>query len=560
MRREIRYGLRSLDRRPLWMFALWSVPEALPTALSGVAVARAVDQGFLAGRPLVGLAWLASVLVAACFGAVGARQVFHRLGDLVEPFRDRLVTVTVDGSLRTAVRGDNDDGAIARLTHQVEIVRDTYAGLLVLVRGFCVTSVGALVGLASVSPLVLIWTLPPFALGLGLYLATLGLAARRQREYVRSDEELSTTTTRVLGGARDVAAHGAQPWALELAGRSIDAQARAERALAGVAVLRTLCFAVGGWLPLVALLAAGPWLIERGVTAGAILGGLTYVLIGLQPALGSLVQGLGGAGLRFVVTLGRILDTGAAPPPPAPHVASPGGGSVSARGLTFAYGPHAAPVLDRLDLDLPAGAHLAVVGPSGIGKSTFASLCAGLLTPTAGTVAVDGHRPPSPDLRVLIPQEAYVFTGTVAENLTYLSPEAGRVALDRAAEAVGAAELIARLGGPDALIRPAGLSAGERQLIALTRAYLSPAPLAILDEATCHLDPAAEERAESAFAARPGTLIVIAHRISSAQRADTLLVLDGTGAVLGDRATMPERSPMYRELLGHWGAQIQPAS
>lgn len=560
MKREIAYGLRSLRRRPLWMFALWSVPEALPAALSGLAVARAVDDGFLAGRPLVGLAWLGSVLVAACAGAVGARQVFARLGDLVEPFRDDLVASTVDGALHRAVRGDPDDGALARLTHQVEIVRDTYAGLLVLVRGFCVTSVGAIVGLASVSPLILVWTLPPFALGLGLFLATLGLAARRQREYVRSDEELSTMAGRVLGGSRDLAANGARSWALDLAGRSVDAQARAERALAGVGALRTLCFAVGGWLPLVALLAAGPWLAARGVTAGAILGGLTYVLIGLQPALGSLVQGLGGAGLRFVVTLGRILDTRAAPPPPRERTARPRGGSVAARGLTFAYGPHSEPVLRGLDLDLPAGAHLAVVGPSGIGKSTFASLCAGLLTPTSGTVTVDGTGAPTADLRVLIPQEAYVFTGTVAENLTYLSPKASPAAVDRAAAAVGAAELIVRLGGPDAVIRPAGLSAGERQLIALTRAYLSPAPLAILDEATCHLDPAAEERAEAAFADRPGTLIVVAHRISSAQRADTLLVFDGTGAVFGDRATMPERSPMYRELLGHWGAQIQPAS
>ncbi|GIG64976.1 ATP-binding cassette domain-containing protein [Phytomonospora endophytica] len=560
MRREISYGLRSLRRRPLWMFALWSVPEALPTALSGLAVARAVDDGFLAGRPLVGVAWLASVLVAACAGALGARQVFARLGDLVEPFRDDLVRSTVDGALDRAVRGRSDDGALARLTHQVEIVRDTYAGLLVLVRGFCVTSVGAIAGLASVSPLVLIWTLPPFALGLGLFLATLGLAARRQREYVRSDEDLSTVAGRVLGGARDLAAHGARDWALALAGRSVDAQARAERALARVAALRTLCFAVGGWLPLLALLAAGPWLAARGVTAGAILGGLTYVLIGLQPALGSLVQGLGGSGLRFVVTLGRLLDTAAPPPRPSPASGRPRGGAVSARGLTFAYGPHAEPVLRDLDLDLPAGSHLAVVGPSGIGKSTFASLCAGLLTPGAGTVTVDGSPEPAPDLRVLIPQEAYVFTGTVAENLSYHSADASRARLDRAAEAVGAAGLIARLGGLDAPIRPAGLSAGERQLIALTRAYLSPAPLAILDEATCHLDPAAEERAEKAFAERPGTLIVIAHRISSAERAGTVLVLDGTGAVFGDRATMPERSPMFRELLGHWDAQIQPAS
>ena len=102
------------------------------------------------------------------------------------------------------------------------------------------------------------------------------------------------------------------------------------------------------------------------------------------------------------------------------------------------------------------------------------------------------------------------------------------------------------------LLRPADHSAGERQLIALARAYLSPAPVAVLDEATCHLDPAAERRAEEAFADRGGTLLVIAHRISSALRARRVLVLDGTGAAVGDHTTLLASSPLYRLLLGHW--------
>jgi ATP-binding cassette subfamily C protein len=91
------------------------------------------------------------------------------------------------------------------------------------------------------------------------------------------------------------------------------------------------------------------------------------------------------------------------------------------------------------------------------------------------------------------------------------------------------------------------------------RAYLSPAPLVVLDEATCHLDPAAERRAENAFAGR-GTLIVIAHRISSALRADRVLVLDGTGAAVGDHPTLLRTSPLYRDLLGHWEAGRTPAA
>ncbi|HET9141099.1 MAG TPA: ABC transporter ATP-binding protein, partial [Actinophytocola sp.] len=103
------------------------------------------------------------------------------------------------------------------------------------------------------------------------------------------------------------------------------------------------------------------------------------------------------------------------------------------------------------------------------------------------------------------------------------------------------------------------LSAGERQLVALVRAYLSPASLVVLDEATCHLDPVAERRAEEAFADRPGTLIVIAHRISSALRAKRVLVLDGTTAALGDHETLRAVSPLYRDLLGHWQSVPTPA-
>ena len=101
---------------------------------------------------------------------------------------------------------------------------------------------------------------------------------------------------------------------------------------------------------------------------------------------------------------------------------------------------------------------------------------------------------------------------------------------------------------------PAALSAGERQLIALVRAYLSPARLVVLDEATCHLDAVAEERAERAFMARPGSLIVIAHRMTSARRARRILVLDGTRAWLGAHEDLLTDCGLYQELHGHWSA------
>ena len=111
---------------------------------------------------------------------------------------------------------------------------------------------------------------------------------------------------------------------------------------------------------------------------------------------------------------------------------------------------------------------------------------------------------------------------------------------------------MAQIGGYEEEVDASELSAGERQLITLVRAYISPARFVLLDEAACHLDPAAEARVELAFAARPGTLLVIAHRISSALRARRILVLDGAGVALGTHEDLLASSPLYRDLVGHW--------
>jgi ATP-binding cassette subfamily C protein len=487
-------------------------------------------------------------------------MVFRRLGELAEPFRDDLVRRVVGGALRNGVAGQPDHGALARLTRQVEIVRDTYAGLVIVIRGFLVTIVGVVVGVLSVAPTVALVIVPPFLVGLGGFVAMLGLAASRQRVSVLADERLSAAADQVFAGVRDVVAGGTENRAAALVKAPIDEQAAAERALAGVAALRTACFAIGGWLPLLILLFVGPQLVRNGLTAGELLGGATYVLFGLQPALQNFVAGVGGSGLRFVITLGRVLDASRVPAE-TPREQRATGYAVVLEKVTFAYGPHAEPVVRDLDLTVEPGEHLAVVGPSGIGKSTVVSLVCGLRRPGSGAVqlgdtpAIEMDAAELAATRVLIPQEAYVFSGTLRDNLTYLRPDATTADLDAAVAAVGA-----ELGDYDVEIHPQEMSAGERQLVALVRAYLSPAPLVVLDEATCHLDPVAERRAERAFADRPGTLVVIAHRISSALRADRVLVLDGSGAVVGDHESLVRISPLYRDLLGHWEAGRTPAS
>jgi ATP-binding cassette subfamily C protein len=606
---------RSLSRRPrdtAWLVA-WSTVQALPSLAAGWVVAKATGD-FLAGRAEVraGLAWLGVFGLTALAGGLASRQTFLRVAALVEPLRDDLVQIIVTGALRQATleSGRPDTGAVARITHQAEIVRDCFAGLLAVGLTFAFMVVSALAGLATLVPAVLPFAVVPMAVSLVLFCCLLPSLTARQRRSVLGEEAMAESAAAALAGLRDVIACGAEDQvAAELAGR-VTAQADALRALARINMVRTLCLAVGGWLPLILVLAQAPSLLRHGVAPATIIGAVTYIGGILQSALYMLTRGVGGSGIRLAITLQRIVEASGCPldlPAGTPSgagavgagavgagavgagavgagavgagasgatmsgatLSGPAGAGVSRvslRRVSFAYGPHAEPVLRGLDLDVLDGDHLAVVGPSGIGKSTLAGLIAGLLRPTAGEVRLAGvplaDIPAAglPACRVLIPQEAYVFAGTLGENLRYLAPAAPAAQLDASVDAVGVRDVVKRLGGYGAEVTPATLSAGERQLIALVRAHLSPARLVILDEATCHLDPAAAARAEDAFAGRPGALIVIAHRISSALRARRVLVLDGTRAAIGDHASLLASSPLYRDLVGQWGADPGPAT
>ncbi|MFC4586787.1 ATP-binding cassette domain-containing protein [Sphaerisporangium corydalis] len=553
----------ALRRRPGQLVRLlcWSFAEAAPSFVSGQAIAHALDDGFSAARPLTGLAWLAVLAAAWVAAALGARQVLLALAEIVEPFRDTLLSRVVDGTLhRAAATGARpDSAAVARLNRQVELARDSFGAVIAVLRTFLFSVTGVVLGVLTLMGSVLPLVLLPLVGGLALFLTSLPAMARLQRRLILAEERTSASVAAMVDGLRDVTACGAEERVAGEVGQDVEHQARTGQALARLTAVRMLSLAVGGWLPILMVLAATPDLVRDGATAGIILGTLTYVAQSLTPALGSLVQGAGVNGVRLVVALERILTTSARPPSPSTGSAgTPKGLLLRLRGVSFAYGPDAEPVISGLDLAVRDGDHLAVVGPSGIGKSTLAALAAGMLRPHSGRVLIGGVPVDAVDraalcrARVLIPQEAYVFRGTLGENLAYLAEDPSPADMDKAAEAVGMTALADRLGGYEAEVDPAGLSSGERQLIALTRAYLSPARLVLLDEATCHLDPAAEARAEEAFAARDGTLIVIAHRLTSALRARRVLVMDGTHARVGTHKEMIGASPLYQDLMGRW--------
>ncbi|WP_267245647.1 ABC transporter ATP-binding protein [Streptomyces sp. PR69] len=654
---------RFLARRKgvLARLAVWSLLESAQTFLGGYCLAQALDRGFLAGRTDVGLLWLTAAAVAVLAGGPVVRGVFAQLAELVEPLRDGLVRravavalheATEGGAARAATRGHS--AVVSRLTHQTEIARDSFAGLVFTARSFVFTAAGALAGLVSLAPQLLVVVLPPLAAGLLLFLATLRPMAAAQRRFLDRDEAFAELAGSLRTGLRDIVACGTQPAMEQEAQHLIGQAAAAARSLARWAAVRTLALGVAGQLPVLVLLAATPWLLEQGVTAGALLGALAYLAQALLPALHALMTAVGAAGARLLVVLDRLAgqqppmpaeagaraaDRGASPPPlplcPGgvgdPHIPQPGarpqtprtafgrvlkrrtgwifrpvrdssrregprspassggtpgrnpeqteargsgggapgngvrggapaasGPAVECRAVTVSYGPRTRPVVNRLDLTVRAGEHLAVVGPSGAGKSTLTHVLSGLLTPDEGAVWLAGEPVDAmtaaelAQRRVLIPQQAYLFTGTVRENLLQLNPDASSSDGAAAVDALGLGPLTARIGGLDAMLDPAVLSEGERQLLCLARAYAAPAPLLILDEATCHLDPAAEARAERALAERPGTLLVVAHRLSSARRADRVLVLDPAGAVCGTHEELLRRSARYRELFAHW--------
>jgi ATP-binding cassette subfamily B protein len=238
-------------------------------------------------------------------------------------------------------------------------------------------------------------------------------------------------------------------------------------------------------------------------------------------------------------------------------------GEVVLDGVSFGY-DRDRPVLHDVDLAIEPGETLAVVGATGAGKSTIAKLVIRLYDPDAGRVLIDGH-----DLRHVttsslrgqlgvIPQEPFLFSGSMRDNLTFARPEATEEEVVATCRAVGLGELLDRL--PEGLDTPVhergvALSSGERQLLALARAFLARPRVLVLDEATSNLDLASESRIEHALdvVLEGRTAIVIAHRLATAMRADRIAVIeDGRVAELGTAEELLALGGHYAGLHEAW--------
>jgi ATP-binding cassette subfamily B protein len=240
-------------------------------------------------------------------------------------------------------------------------------------------------------------------------------------------------------------------------------------------------------------------------------------------------------------------------------------GHVRFEGVRFGYG-QGAEVLHGIDLDVQAGTTVALVGHTGAGKSTIAKLLARFYDPREGRITIDGH-----DLREVtqaslrgqlgvVPQEGFLFAGTVRENILFGRPDASSEEVAAAARAVGAHEFVLELeDGYDTEVAERGgrLSLGQRQLVAFARALLADPRILVLDEATSSVDISTERRIERALATllTGRTAFIIAHRLSTIRNADLIVVLEhGRIVEQGTHADLIAREGLYLSLYGDWAS------
>ncbi len=444
-----------------------------------------------------------------------------------------------------------------------------------------VNAVVNLLTFAGVAVVLMVMNVPlslaTMAVVVPLVASTVWFRRRSANAYERARERIGTVNANLqegLSGVRVTQAYGREDHNLRqfrrLAQHHLEARLGAQRLVATyfpfVEFLAQVATAV--------VLGVGSTLVRGGsLTPGELIAFLLY-LNQLFPPIQQLSHVFDHYQQARVSTarIGELLATASSTPPPVrPRPIGPLSGRVGFEGVRFRYPGVAEEALVGIDLDIEAGQTVALVGETGAGKSTIVKLVARFYDPTEGTVSVDGMPLHEIDLAAYrrqlgyVPQEAFLFSGTIRDNIAYGRADANDGEVEGAARAVGAHEFIAAL--PGGYLQPVtergrSLSAGQRQLIALARARLVDPAILLLDEATANLDLVNEARVVGAMGAvaRGRTTLLIAHRLQTAMTADRIVVVEaGRIAEEGQHAELLARGGRYAEMWRAFDVAAQPA-
>ncbi|HET6612647.1 MAG TPA: ABC transporter ATP-binding protein [Kofleriaceae bacterium] len=465
--------------------------------------------------------------------------------------------------------GRNPGELVSRLGGDIDKLQATLTGRIPDGVRAVVTLAGALIIIFSVSTRLSVITLavvPPIAAVAMLFGRRLERLATRIRD---SEGQVAAVGEETIAGIATIKALGAEDRQRHRYRARLDALVGLQLHNAGVVGQFLGSLQVIGFGAFVVILWQGGVLVTTDALSP---GDLTAFLI-YASAIASSVGSLGGlyTGVREAfgqsARIFEILDT------PATVTDAAGASAlteattppdIELAQVTFRYPGSDVDALSAVSLSVAAGETVALVGPSGGGKSTLLSLIARFYDPAAGTVFLGGRDVVGITLRSLrqtvavVPQDVFLFRDSVAANIALGYPEAAREAIEDAARRAGASEFVAALGsGYDTVLgeRGATLSAGQRQRIAIARALLCGAPVLLLDEATSALDAGADAAAWAALDAigARATKVVIAHRLATARHADRIVVID-SGRVIdsGTHHELVSRCALYRH---HWELQ-----
>jgi ATP-binding cassette, subfamily B, bacterial len=464
---------------------------------------------------------------------------------------------------------------MTRMTTDVDALSSfLQTGLITMVNS-ALTFLGVLVALLLINlrlGLILLTMIPV------LVAATLVFRAKSARAYGEAREKVSAVNADLqenVAGLRTAQAYRREERNFEqfadLSSAYRRSRLRAQRLIALYFPFVQLMSTVAG--ALVLLVAAGE-VHSKVLTAGGLIAYLLYIDLLFSPVqqLSQVFDGYQQAavGLRRIKDLMR--QPTSTPQASRPRPAGRARGQIEFRDVHFSYTGQPQEALAGVDLVVRPGETVALVGQTGAGKSTMVKLVARYYDVSSGSLLVDGVDVRELDLAGyrhglgVVPQEPYLFPGTVRDAIAYGRPEATDAEVEAAARGVGAIEMIARLSGGfrhEVAERGRNLSAGQRQLIALARAYLVDPVILLLDEATAALDLAAEaavNRATEQLTAQRTTLVV-AHRLTTAAHADRIVVMEsGRIAEVGSHADLLERGGSYAALWASFAGDAELAA